>query len=325
MSVKYILYNILMACLSSNLVNTLESFSNSPMLWRLPLKRFNGESMLFSEKGKERQFKCCEAVPSEFCVEPREDKKVIKRKNLMPLIMRDYIKEMQAADISDKIMKKALHDISCRIAILGIKRVDGTRQFITGYAKGTERYNKKMKFKIIDTVKELVKLDGETLALTITYDIKRYGKNQFAAWKNYTKHINKVLENLRKHKGAKYVWIKESTAKGYPHAHIIISLPKGSVKGWDKLKNGAKLFYGSVFDEIKKRVRSKIFRLEVVKGDNLKYYLTKYVSKFSEEDIFKLSEKKEGLTTEERKAIFCLLGTIATHTRQFGFTKISFE
>jgi hypothetical protein len=61
--------------------------------------------------------------------------------------------------------------------------------------------------------------------------------------------------------------------------------------------------------------------LEKVDGDNVKFYLTKYVSKFADIDIYKLSDKKGELSTEERKAAICTLATIATNTRQFLMTR----
>ena len=161
----------------------------------------------------------------------------------------------------------------------------------------------------------------ETFALTITADVKQFDNNYLTAWQEYSKAMKETLENLRKHKGAKYVGIKESTKKGAPHAHIVLGFPKGTVKGYDKMKNRQRLWHGDLVDEIKKRTRSRIFRLEKVDGNNVKFYLTKYVSKFADIDIFKLSDKKGELSTEERKACICTLATIATNTRQFIMTR----
>ena len=235
--------------------------------------------------------------------------------------LKAFRNELANNNVTNECIRQSLAILKRQKIVLSGIRADGKQFFAEGYAKGTQRYNKKYKFKIIDYIKEMQKEGLETFALTITADVKQFNDNYLTAWQDYSKAMSETLENLRKHKGAKYIGIKESTKKGAPHAHIVLGFPKGTVKGYDKMKNRQRIWHGDLVEEIKKRTRSRIFRLEKVDGNNVKFYLTKYVSKFADIDIYKLSDKKGELSTEERKAAICTLATIATNTRQFLMTR----
>ena len=235
--------------------------------------------------------------------------------------LKAFRNELANNNVTNECIRQSLAILKRQKIVLSGIRADGKQFFAEGYAKGTQRYNKKYKFKIIDYIKEMQKEGLETFALTITADVKQFNDNYLTAWQDYSKAMSVTLENLRKHKGAKYIGIKESTKKGAPHAHIVLGFPKGTVKGYDKMKNRQRIWHGDLVEEIKKRTRSRIFRLEKVDGNNVKFYLTKYVSKFADIDIYKLSDKKGELSTEERKAAICTLATIATNTRQFLMTR----
>lgn len=223
---------------------------------------------------------------------------------------------------SDDIIKHSLKLLQNKIPVLCRQNLQQEINIFTGTAKGTERYNKKYTFKIIDFTKQIASKAGETFALTITCDPKKYNHNRINAWSNYSKDINATLENLRKNHKCKYLWVKESTAKGYPHAHILLWFPKGYCKGYSKMQNNVALKYGEFYNYVKNSVVSPVFKLCPIFGNRLKFYLTKYISKFGENAIFDLANKDGELTKSERKEVLCLLYTIVTQTRQFGFCKL---
>lgn len=265
--------------------------------------------------------KCPEHIQSHYNKEYLVQTKAEPKSRHSKYELKAFKKELQNNYVTNECIRQSLAILKRRRIVLQGIRADGKPFFAEGYAKGTQRYNKKYKFKIIDYIKEMQSAGMETFALTITADIKQFQDNYLTAWQEYSKAMQETLENLRKHKGAKYVGIKESTKKGAPHAHIVLGFPKGTIKGYDKMKNRQRLWHGDLVEEIKKRTRSRVFRLEKVDGNNVKFYLTKYVSKFADIDIFKLSDKKGELSTEERKACICTLATIATNTRQFIMTR----
>ena len=152
------------------------------------------------------------------------------------------VKATQKRQLSDDEIKRAIKLLANRIMILRYKNDKNETRYFESFTKGTNRYNKKLSSKVKDFTAAVCSNGTETFALTITCDPKKYENNRFEAWKNYTKDINKTLENLRKHRGLKYLWVKESTKKGYPHAHIVLSFPKGFCKGYDKMQNAKRLF-----------------------------------------------------------------------------------
>lgn len=232
------------------------------------------------------------------------------------------VKATQKRQLTDDEIKRAIKLLANRIMILRYKNDKNETRYFESFTKGTNRYNKKLSSKVKDFTAAVCSNGTETFALTITCDPKQYNNNRFDAWKNYTKDINKTLENLRKHKGLKYLWVKESTKKGYPHAHIVLSFPKGFCKGYDKMQNAKRLFYGEFYEYIKANVVAPVFELQPIKGNNLKYYLTKYISKGEEDDVYRLGKKTEELTDAERKEALSFLMTTVTKTRLCGFCKL---
>lgn len=232
------------------------------------------------------------------------------------------VKATQKRQLTDDEIKRAIKLLANRIMILRYKNDKNETRYFESFTKGTNRYNKKLSSKVKDFTAAVCSNGTETFALTITCDPKKYEHNRFDAWKNYTKDINKTLENLRKHRGLKYLWVKESTKKGYPHAHIVLSFPKGFCKGYDKMQNAKRLFYGEFYEYIKANVVAPVFELQPIKGNNLKYYLTKYISKGEEDDVYRLGKKEEELTESERKEALSFLMTTVTKTRLCGFCKL---
>ena len=232
------------------------------------------------------------------------------------------VKATQKRQLTDDEIKRAIKLLANRIMILRYKNNKNETRYFESFTKGTNRYNKKLSSKVKDFTAAVCSNGTETFALTITCDPKKYEHNRFDAWKNYTKDINKTLENLRKHRGLKYLWVKESTKKGYPHAHIVLSFPKGFCKGYDKMQNAKRLFYGEFYEYIKENVVAPVFELQPIKGNNLKYYLTKYISKGEEDDVYRLGKKTEELTDAERKEALSFLMTTVTKTRLCGFCKL---
>lgn len=232
------------------------------------------------------------------------------------------VKATQKRQLTDDEIKRAVKLLANRIMILRYKNDKNETRYFESFTKGTNRYNKKLSSKVKDFTAAVCSNGTETFALTITCDPKKYEHNRFNAWKNYTKDINKTLENLRKHRGLKYLWVKESTKKGYPHAHIVLSFPKGFCKGYDKMQNAKRLFYGEFYEYIKANVVAPVFELQPIKGNNLKYYLTKYISKGEEDDVYRLGKKTEELTAAERKEALSFLMTTVTKTRLCGFCKL---
>lgn len=223
--------------------------------------------------------------------------------------------KLDETHVTDDLLRTGLRQIRNKIGVCHWETENGAHRFFTTRTRGTKRYSTAMSWKLSDYIKDYVDIGYEAFFLTLTCDPKKYA-SRTDAWRNYRqKEIMPVLENLRKHKGCRYVGVLESTAKGYPHTHLVLFFPKGTIKGYDKMKNQQVLHFGWLFNEIKKRRFSPVTKLIVAKGDGVKFYLSKYIRKGTEADVLKLCDKKDAFTATERKFAYELVFTRALHLR----------
>lgn len=191
-------------------------------------------------------------------------------------------------NLEEEELKKALKICASSLNMLQSVNSEGKTSWYECNAKGTKRYNKIQQGKILDFVEERVKEKKDCVFLTLTCDPAKYGSRSFA-WRFYLhSEVYKVTENLRKHYGAEYVATLESTAKGWPHIHMMLFFPRGTFPELKYYHNQQNIRKGRLYDMVCHTVNSEVFNLQSAKGPNLKWYLTKYIGKGVEDDIFKL-------------------------------------
>lgn len=218
-------------------------------------------------------------------------------------------------------LKKALRRSFRSVMMLQIRDSNGNGKWIESYTKGTKRYNKKQKGKILDFVKARQQEGKDCFFLTLTCDVKKYA-SRLDAWINYLdKEVRPVIENLRKHYDAEYVGTLESTLNGYPHIHMMLFFPHNKFPEFKHYHNQQSIKKGRLFDMIKKKVNSKIFDLQAAKGKNLKWYLVKYIGKGIDEDIFSLLYKKEPWNESDLKRVQEFIYLKMFHKRKLLMTR----
>lgn len=301
--------------------NILQIISQDSRLWSDVYKQRYGVPMPIDYFDRDKQRRCGQAVSVALCENPNPDRKDLPRKHLKRLALYGFKKASMSGYISDDVIREGLYNFSRLFTFYGMRTVSGDIRFFEAYSKGTERYNKKQRFKIMDATATAVAQGYECFCVTLTYDIKKHGYNRLEAWQKFSSHIQKTLHYFINHHHAKVVWVKESTKNGYPHAHCLLCFPKGTIKGYSKMKNGLKIKYGWIFDKVKKFSMSRIFDISVVKGKNLKYYLTKYLTKDDEHSISAMASQTTPYTEEQRKSIYCLFFTTLTGSRTIGISK----
>lgn len=190
-----------------------------------------------------------------------------------------------------------------------------------GKKRGNRPYCKYYHHKIIDYTQNMIDRGLELLALTETYNAKGFTANHIDAWENYRPSLTRLLKEINRIYPCEYICVLESTAKSYPHAHIILAFKKGTIPGYSKLRNKTKIKYGKVYNLIKNFSTAPQFHLEVIKGKYTAHYLAKYISKGENEDIGKLANKEGSFTKEERKLIDCLMYCTACQTRQISMSQ----
>lgn len=204
--------------------------------------------------------------------------------------VRDILKER---NLNGDELKKALEICSSSLMMLQTVNRENKVAWYESNAKGTKRYNKLQRGKILDFVEQKRAEGKDCFFLTLTCDVKKYGSRAFA-WENYLKEeVYRVTENLRKHYDAEYVATLESTAKGYPHIHMMLFFPHNTFPELKYYHNQQNVKKGRLFDMVSRTVNSEVFNLQAAKGENLKWYLTKYIGKGMEDDVFSLLDKKD--------------------------------
>lgn len=203
--------------------------------------------------------------------------------------VRDILK---VRNLEEEELKKALEICASSLSMLQTVNREGKVAWFESNAKGTKRYCKVQQGKILDFVEEKRNEKKDCVFLTLTCDQKKYGSRSFA-WENYLhEEVYKVTENLRKHYDAEYVATLESTAKGYPHIHMMLFFPHNTFPELKHYHNQQNIKKGRLYDMVCHTVNSKVFNLQAAKGKNLKWYLTKYIGKGVENDVFSLLDKK---------------------------------
>lgn len=215
--------------------------------------------------------------------------------------------------------KKTLLNHLLYISMLG---EDGEVISFEGNKKGFSRYNTKKRSLIMDCAAEMEDVGYECFFVTTTLDPKTVGYNRLFAWQNYTARIRDIFKNDIKHHGVKVLWVMESTKDGYPHIHMIVGYPKGSYKSYSKIRPGSKVKFGEIVNKLKHNPWFRVFEVQKPKNNGVKWYLTKYISKMTEEDIHEIGKKEEKLTDEERKFLQGLVYSTATRARLFGLPRI---
>ena len=195
-------------------------------------------------------------------------------------------------NLEEDELAKALQICATSLSMLQTVNREGKVAWFESNAKGTKRYCKIQRGKILDFVEERVKEKKDCVFLTLTCDQKKYGSRAFA-WENYLQEeVYKVTENLRKHYDAEYVATLESTAKGFPHIHMMLFFPHDTFPELKYYHNQQNIRKGRLYDMVCHTVNSEVFNLQSAKGKNLKWYLTKYIGKGVENDVFSLLDKK---------------------------------
>ncbi len=204
---------------------------------------------------------------------------------------------------------------------LNIQKADGTSVSVEAYAKGTERYCKKLNGRVLDICKEIGAKDLDCAFITLTCDETKY-ENLADCWENYNeKEVKPVMENWRKNYGVEYIAVMESTLKKRPHIHILAFFPKGMYPELEKCENETELTYGKLFNEVQHNKLSRQVKIKVVKGEHKMHYLTKYIGKGSVKSVFKILESKDEMSDEDWKLLFEFVFLTAFRRRKLLATR----
>ena len=235
-----------------------------------------------------------------------------------------FPKEMRAVAASDYNDDKAVFILLTRYLESHYKFVrqssDGEWQIFSERKKGTEKYQRAQTARIREALSSLVEKGLETMVLTVTCNPSDFEGSRRKAWREWKGKHAKLKKALRKRYRFEYVEVIESTAKGFPHAHMVFGFKPGTVTGWQKMNNRQKITYGDLYNAIKKYSPAPVFHLECLKGDNIKHYLSKYVTKGGTEELNNLILGNEKQKKTARKWAYAMLFSILENTRLYSMS-----
>lgn len=196
--------------------------------------------------------------------------------------------------------------------------------FIQQYQKGAERYQTKEKWEIIDFCKTADSKYKNCIFLTLTMAQNNYFGNFAMAWKDFAKELSKFTQKLQRFIDCDYVWVKESTLKGFPHAHLLI-YHNEDFNHTFKRKRGKKgqkyINSGEWFNFLKKAWTFGYFDSDINRRKNTYNYLVKYIVKSSKvqfKNILKASRVKK----EDVKDLLTVVMPTYSKTRGYQMSQM---
>lgn len=229
---------------------------------------------------------------------------------------------LQYRNLSDEELIGGKKTLLNHLLIISMLGENGEIITFEGNKKGFSRYNTKKRAQIMDCAAEIEDSGYECFFATTTLDPKTVNYNRLYAWQHYTSWIRDIFKNDIKHHGVKVLWVMESTKDGYPHIHMIVGYPRWTYKNYSKIRPGSKVKFGKIVDKFKHNQWFRVFEVQKPKNNGVKWYLTKYISKMTEEDIYEIGKNEEKLTDEERKFLQGLLYSTAACARLFGLPRV---
>lgn len=215
--------------------------------------------------------------------------------------------EAEQGYISDKTLQETALTQLKRIPYIFMKNEDNEMNVFEGRNLWTKRYNTLQKARIYAATEYFQKQYKYVAFVTLTYQYTKHGKHCIKACESFQKHSDKIIQAVRKRNPGGHICVNESTAKGYPHSHILFFSNTPFQENWDKLPCNKKLKFGGFIDFLKERVDSPVFDVKKPYNDKLVGYLTKYISKNSSADLTKIAQKEEKLSKTDRKELLTII------------------
>lgn len=200
----------------------------------------------------------------------------------------------------------------------------GEVYFIQQFQKGAERYQTKAKWEIIDFCKTADKKYKNCVFLTLTMAQEAYNGNFAYAWKPFSKELSKFTEKLRKFMDCDFVWVKESTLKGFPHAHLLIYHNEEfhhEFRNKGKKKKKKYISAGEWYDFLHRAWTFGFFDSDINRRKNTYNYLVKYIVK-SAKAQFKNILKASKVTKEDAKDLLTVVMPIYSKTRGYQMSQM---
>lgn len=219
----------------------------------------------------------------------------------------EFFEHAHAGQISDVALKYVCLKQIEKIPYIHSFSIDGEYHSFEGRSVWGKQYNRETGEKVMDACDLLSRKYKNCIAITLTYDINRYGKDQISAWSRWNDMTAKTMKALCDKWHGQYVLVNESTKRGYPHSHILFYTNDDLQDNWHKIKGNVKIKFGKVFDFIKARSISPQFVIKKPYDGGTARYFAKYMIKASCADLEAILKNPGALSPENRKTLLTIL------------------
>ena len=193
-----------------------------------------------------------------------------------------------------KLLKTEYHKVLEDMNFICIKSIKGT--FISPpNEKGSPFYAKNTRRKLIRLAKVFQKFYPNAYFITLTVDLKKFSGGIIDQHKKAVEYAGQFCKDLVREIGGKYIIVNEEQKRGAIHFHIEFfthaDLHSGNIR---HTKDGKKTYIGA--GRLREFCDSHWawghFDLQRGIGENVIFYLVKYITKKTEEDFWSLKNKK---------------------------------
>lgn len=204
-----------------------------------------------------------------------------------------WVQELASGAVSDKTLiewgKSRIEDA----AVISVKKEGAGTKTLLGALKGNPTYNNMAANKIRAHAEELDKRFLYKYFVTMTFkaDLKR--GNRVASWQSFKKKLAYFLRKMQQHIHGGYMYVIESTANGFPHAHIVFYTNKLLDPQHAKYTEATAIHQGAFFNLVAKYTTAPVFDVQAAADASTVHYLVKYVTKFSQKDMANPPDKKD--------------------------------
>lgn len=201
---------------------------------------------------------------------------------------------------------------------------DGQTFFIQQNQKGAERYQKKVMWDIIDFCKSAEMQYKNCVFCTLTMKQRQFEGHFADAWKPFAEEVKKFFDKLRHEFKCDYVWVKESTLKGFPHIHALIYHNEEFTHTFHPKKKKKKSYFidgGDLFKIMSRIWTFGFFEMDINRRKSTVNYLVKYIAK-SAKAQFKNLTKKGKVKKDDVKDLLTVCMPIYSKTRGYGMSQL---
>ena len=204
-----------------------------------------------------------------------------------------WLQEAAATNPCDKTLLEWSTSRIVEAAIICLKADSGADRTILGALKGNPTYNMMAANEVRKRAEELDRRFHFKYFVTLTWKADVKHGNRLAAWRAFKKKLAYFLKKMQQHLHGGYLYVVESTANGFPHAHIVFYMNTLLDPQHAKYTEAQTIHQGAFFALVEKYKTAPVFEVQAAADASTVHYLVKYITKYSQKDMLNPPDKKD--------------------------------